>query len=559
MSAPGAKTRGAWLKVTDPSGQSRTIAVDPVPFHIGRHAENHLILRDSRASRHHASIIEEKGEFFVLDRGSTHGTYVNGQRVERVRLHGGDRITFGFEDSYRLTFEVAEGELHRLLDQMPGPAESRGEAGEHLAKLRAVVEVARALQSGLTTDEVLDAVVDAALAVTKTQRGFLLLKDADTGELRIRVGRDRGGARLPARELTIPTKLIHRALNQRRELLSMNFDPYAAEGIRPDMSVARLELRSVVCVPLVRVRGASLQETVQTSLSDTVGLLYLDSRADAADLSSGNRELLQTLALEASTILENARLLEEERTKQKLEEELNFARTIQQSLLPKRLPATGWFRAAGSCIASHEVGGDYFDVVEIRRDCWSAVVADISGKGVSSALLASLLQGAFLRGAETPEQIRAMLRNLSRFLLERTGGEKYATLFYGVLTPDGRLVWANAAHFAPILMRRHGGIEKLNPTGMPVGLLESPEYETEITKLSPGDRLVVYTDGVSEAQNEQGEFFGDQRLLEAIGNNAALGCADFHGRLLEEVREFTGSAPQRDDITLLVLEYQPEA
>jgi len=139
----------------------------------------------------------------------------------------------------------------------------------------------------------------------------------------------------------------------------MTFDPLGADGFRPEMSVADLELRSVVCVPLIQVRTGSMQDTVATSLNNTVGVLYMDSRETAADLSSGNREILQTLALEASTILENARLLEEERAKQHMEEELNIARTIQTGLLPSELPTEGWFRAVGSSIASRQVGGDY--------------------------------------------------------------------------------------------------------------------------------------------------------------------------------------------------------
>ena len=120
----------------------------------------------------------------------------------------------------------------------------------------------------------------------------------------------------------------------------------------------------------------------------------MDSRVAAADMAGGNRELLQTLAIEASTVLENARLLEEERAKQAMEEELQVARDIQQSLLPAHLPAEGWLRAAASSVASQQVGGDYYDLVEATPDCWSAVVADVSGKGVSSALLAGVLQGA---------------------------------------------------------------------------------------------------------------------------------------------------------------------
>ena len=201
----------------------------------------------------------------------------------------------------------------------------------------------------------------------------------------------------------MPREVIRRALDHRRELLSMNFDPVDTVDTRPQNSIADLDLRSVICVPLVRMRAGQGDATsVVSAANETAGVLYMDSRAGAADLAGGNRELLQSLAIEASTVLENARLLEEERAKQKLEEELRLARTIQQSLLPGSMPAAGWLRAAGSSLASREVGGDYFDVTQVTAHCWSAVVADVSGKGVPSALLASLLQGALLISADQP-------------------------------------------------------------------------------------------------------------------------------------------------------------
>src|SRR5580693_2813806 len=215
--------------------------------------------------------------------------------------------------------------------------------------------------------------------------------------LETRVARHKRGHHLRDSDLRVPREVLHRALQHRRELLSMNFDPLAVDETRPQNSIADLELRSAICVPLVRIRtGQGDATSVLTAGSETVGVLYMDSRISAADLAGGNRELLQTLAIEASTVLENARLLEEERAKRLMEEELTLARTIQQSLLPRLLPSDGWLRACGSSLASREVGGDYFDVTEVNAQCWSAVVADVSGKGVSSALLASLLQGALI-------------------------------------------------------------------------------------------------------------------------------------------------------------------
>lgn len=545
------------LVVINPSGGRTRLPVTSNPFLIGRHADNHLVLRDNRASRSHARILREDDDYYVEDCKSRHGVFVNGQRVERQRLQNSDRIDFGFQDSYRLVFTLQEDELHRVLDQLTnsaGPPMTGG--GGNLAKLRALVEVARALQTSLSTNDVLIAVVDAALAVTATERGFLLLRKGE--ELEVSVARDGSGAPLPSTELRVPTHLINRALRTRRELLSMTFDPSAQGGNQAEVSVADLELRSVVCVPLVQVRTGSSQDTIMASVADTVGLIYLDSRATNADLSAGNREILQTLALEASTILENARLLQEEREKQHMEEELSIAREIQRGLLPNELPSEGWFRAAGSSVASLQVGGDYFDVRQAAPDVWCAMVADVSGKGVSSALLASLLQGAFLLASEGDVQIDKVMSRINRFLSERTKGEKYATAFYCTMNGSGLLRWGNAGHPKPLLIRL--GSEQLMPlqtTGMPLGLLDMAEYTVAELQLEPGDKVVVFSDGLSEAENAEGLCFDKAGLVATIRAHAGEGCAVLHAALVKAVETFTEGAVLTDDITLLVFEYAP--
>jgi sigma-B regulation protein RsbU (phosphoserine phosphatase) len=540
--------------IVNPSGNRARTSIEPLPYLIGRQADNHLVLRDNRASRSHARVIRESSDYFIEDLKSRHGVYVNGERVQRRKLNNSDRIDFGFQDSYKLVFTLEEDEIHRILEQISTSAAPTAGAG-NLSKLRALVEVARALQSSLSTEDVLASVVDAALAVTGAERGFLLLRKDD--ELDVTIARDKFGAALAVHDLKVPITLINRALRSRRELLSMSFDPLEQQGVRPEMSVADLELRSVVCVPLVHVRSGSVQETIIASVNDTVGMLYLDSRQGAADLSAGNREILQTLALEASTILENARLLGEEREKQRMDEELNIAREIQKSLLPAKLPSDGWFRAAGSSLASRQVGGDYFDVRPIGQEAWATVVADVSGKGVSSALLASLLQGAFLLAAEGPVLIEQMMARINHFLNERTKGEKYATVFYCTVDRGGVLRWANAGHPKPILVRREAELTTLDTTGMPLGMLESARYGVEEIQLQPGDKLVIYSDGLSEAENDDGEFFDKKGLRETIQANVALNSAELHTAIVAAVESFTEGAVLSDDITLVVLEYCP--
>ena len=548
----------ASLVVVDPNGHRRRVPVDPIPFLIGRQPENHLILRDSRVSRSHARIVVENGVYVLEDLGSRHGTFVNGKRTQRQALENTDKVELGAQDSYHLLFALDGAELKRLMEQVGGAEQAVAPlgVGGNLAKLRAILDLARTLQSSFSIDEVLASVVDTALTITGAERGFLLLRADAAADLETRVARDRHGQNLRETDLRVPRDLIRRALEHRRDLLSMNFEPLGAEETKPESSIADLELRSVICVPLVRIRaGQGNATSVLVTGNETVGVLYMDSRVNVADLAGGNRELLQTLAIEASTVLENARLLQEERTKHQMEEELRLARTIQQSLLPGSLPREGWLRASGSSLASHQVGGDYYDVTRVSSHCWSAVVADVSGKGVSSALLASLLQGALIAVSELPEAMGHRMERLNRFLLDRTGGEKYATVFYCLLHEDGRMYYVNAAHCPPIVVRANGERLELEASGMPVGLIETAEFTVLEQRLSVGDKIVIYSDGVTEAQNLEKGFFGKRRLREVVEAHAGHSCTVIHDAIQDAVAAFTEGAAQSDDITLVVLEF----
>jgi len=544
------------LVVVDPNGRRSRISLHPFPFRIGRSPDNHLVLRDSRISRNHAQIAKEDGHCVLQDLGSRHGVWVNGERVEKVRvLHGSERIEFGVPDGYQLHFSRTGDEIQKLIAKPIAPESgiTRG-ATANLEKLRAVLEVARSLQSSFSADDVLNSVVDATLAVTGAERGFLLLFD-EKRELQVRSARARGGKDLDLNDLRVPRKLIQHALETRRDLFSMSFDPAALDERSPNNTIADLELRSVACVPLVRV---NLSGSAKTQMAGTArlsaGVLYMDSRLNAVDLAGGNRELLQTLAIEASTVLENARLLEEERLKQRIEEELEVARRIQQSLLPRRLPETGWFRVCGASVPSHEVGGDYFDVAESSGNQWSLVIADVAGKGVSSALLASFLQGAFLSAAGG-QNIPDVLSRINTFLADRAENGKYATIFFASLCRDGKLTYSNAGHCAPMLVRKGRKIESLATTAMPVGLVPGAPFGLDERSLCPGDKLVLYTDGVTEAQNDAGDFFGKNRLRDALNEAQPLDCASMYDAVQQSLRDFTGGAEQSDDITLVIAEY----
>jgi serine phosphatase RsbU (regulator of sigma subunit) len=555
MTAGSAST--AALVVIDPNGRRVRVALSRMPFRMGRAPGNNLVLRDSRISRSHAQIVERDGHYALEDLGSRHGVWVNGRQIDKTLvLEGSETIEFGVPEGYQVRFVLSGEELQRLMAKPVVSETARASgAGANLEKLRAVLEVARSLQSSYSTDDVLNTVLDAALAATGAERGFLLLFD-ESHELQVRSARASSGGDLPPDDLRVPRRLIQHALESRRDLFSMSFDPNALDERSPGNTIADLELRSVVCVPLVRVNLSGGGNTEVLSIARAnAGLLYMDSRVTAVDLAGGNRELLQTLAIEASTVLENARLLEEERAKQKMEEELDVARRIQQSLMPRSLPREGWFVARGSSQPTYQVGGDYFDLVAVGPETWSMVIADVSGKGVSSALLAGFLQGAFLTTTAT-ENIPDVLSRINGFLNERSEHGKYATMFYSMLNDSGRLSYVNAGHCAPLLVRTSGEIEKLTPTTTPVGLLPEAQFELAARQLSPGDRLVLYTDGVTDARNGAGEFFGRKGLLEAVRRAGAASCNELHDAIQAAILEFTAGSDQEDDVTLVVVEYR---
>ncbi len=532
----------AALEVIHPSGERTRISITPLPFRIGRGPDNHLILRDSRASRAHASIKSTSDGFAIEDLDSLHGTWVNGRRIESATLlKSGDSIGFGFEDGYQYIFSGEDDRIHRLLNRISAASSQADGAAGQFARLRAVLDVARTLQTSLGAGEVLRAVLDTALTLTGAERAFLILRSDD--EFEVKLGRDKFRRSLPAAALTIPADVISRALEERRDLLSVTLDA---------------SRRDVICVPLVSLGSIDAQETVTiSSRSDTLGLIYLDCPQQTV-VPELNLELLHTLALEASTVLENAKVLESEREKLLLEQEFNLARKIQQNLLPRTFPDSGWLRAAGSSLPSAEVAGDYFDLHQIDADNWAAVIADVSGKGISSALLASLLQGAFLLGSDLSASLEEVVTKINGFLVDRAQREKYATLFYATIHSSGMLEWVNAGHCAPYLISRSGALTELQTTGTPLGLWRNARYSVAHLQLAPGDKILAYSDGITEAENDRNETF-ELRLPQFLKDCAALEAQPFHDKLISEVLAFHNGRKQADDITALVLEYRGAA
>jgi sigma-B regulation protein RsbU (phosphoserine phosphatase) len=551
---------GHRLIVIEPNGTRREVAITTSPFRIGRQVGNELTLRDSRVSRQQAHIVTVNGAPVLEDMGSRHGTFVNGEKIVRRELQPKDQIDFGVADSYRVTYVGDGTTIEELVEKVEAPAPKETGSRE-LHHLGVLLDVARALGRGLSLEDILTAVVDAAIQVTRTERGVLLLADP-SGDLQTIVARDAQRETLPLDELQVSRSVVRRVASLRRELIvsDMGDDAGAPRGMNPQDSIARLELHTVVAIPIDKLPVIeTLDATIASRQSELLGVLYLDSFAPSSAFSDLDREVLRTLAREAATVVENARLFAASRDKARLDHEIEIASQIQQTLLPKTMPNLPSVAVAGLTLACHSVGGDCFDVISLEGGRHGFFVGDVSGKGISAALLATLLQGVFFTTATMDISLTDIFSRVNQYLCERTADTRYATVFYGVLDPTGRLDYVNAGHVAPLLWRRSGVLETLGSGNFPIGMFEKVEYQSASVTLEPGEFLVIYSDGVSEAINVENELLEEQGLRRILGECHGRTVQELADAIREGVRAFTEGAAQSDDITILVIEYKGNA
>ena len=544
------------LEIISPDGSRRLVRVEESPFLIGRGGEigNHLQLPDRRISRQCAALVYDGHNFCVEDRGHRRGVFVNGEKVAARTLCEGDVISFGLADSFELIFHATETSesLPQLLSRMEHLSTVESGAGG-LRNLSLLLEATALLHSQLPLDAVLGTMVDQAVALTDADRGILLMPNA-TGGLTARLARQRGGRSLPAENLEPSQTAIRSALEQKRGVITEDV-AQADQDLRAAQSVIAQRLRAVVVIPLYARSQASAPDiTLSPVLGELLGVLYLDSRRPAA-FSSLERQILDALAVECASVLDNARLVEREREHQRLQQQLGIAREIQQALLPREFRHWPHLQVTGLNQPCLTVGGDYFDVLELSPDRIAFLIADVSGKGLGAALLATMLQGA-ISGMSIGQDPAALFAHVNRFLCEHSQLERYATAFFGILDSAGRLEFINAGHPSPLLVRHARAETPFLAGSFPVGLMPEAEFETQTFQLQAGDTLVLFSDGVTEAIDPEEKEFGTARLREAVSGCAGKPIEEVQSCILAAVGDFTRGVRQADDLTLLLVRYR---
>jgi sigma-B regulation protein RsbU (phosphoserine phosphatase) len=284
-------------------------------------------------------------------------------------------------------------------------------------------------------------------------------------------------------------------------------------------------------------------------------VLYLDSREKGQLMSPAARAALESVAGEAASAIESARLYREATEKSRLERELQLAAEIQRALLPEALQTGPHFEVAAASIPCRAIGGDFFDYFNLPDGVFGFALGDVSGKGPPAALLTAMIQGAFSSQVSTAGSPAAVMSLVNRTLIRRAIQSRFATVVYGTLSPDGRLTYSNAGHNPPVLITRKG-VRRLETGGLILGLFPRATYDEETVELQDGDTLVIFSDGVTDAMNGAGEEFGEGRLLPCLEAHWSSTPEALLDRILATVRTFAASAAQNDDVTALVLKYE---
>jgi serine phosphatase RsbU (regulator of sigma subunit) len=545
--------------VLSSEGTRRIVAIDRLPFTLGRGADRHLVLSHPHVSREHAAIESDADGYLLRDTGSRHGTFVNGVRVSTTRLLPGDRIALVPEarESDILLFEEPEDQstTRTLLAQIAKSSKSKGgKPGDDTDKsdletLSLFLKAAQSLNSYGAVNDVLRTMLEYTIRLTRAERGFVFLGDSPES-LRLECWQDKEGnattASVPLSGETpdrpgISYSIVRQAAASQSDFILSDVTEDTARGHE---SLILHAIRSVVAIPL---RGQNSDRLL--------GLLYLDSRSTAQDFTRTGKQILGAIAHQAATLLENLRMIEAEREAVLLRKELDIAAAIQRQIIPQTLPEFPGLSLSARTVPCTGVGGDFYDVIPVA-DGFVALVGDVCGKGVPAALLAAMVQGMLHAqiGAQSAyvTPLADTVLSVNKFVCSRAPMEKYVTLallrytFPLVEGGPADVELINGGHVCPIVVRANGTVETVGDGDMPVGLLDFARFHAIPFTLYPGDRVVLLSDGITEAEDPEGTQFGTAEMQHHLAQPVEA--------LFQALARFCKGAHPQDDQTVLTIE-----
>ena len=534
------------ISILMPDGRTQTYPLDRERVGLGRSNANELCFPDdSGLSRQHL-LFERDGDGWVIrDPGSKNGTLLNGEKVTTPKkLKSGDRIHAGhltivfgaparpFNETVVFvdTREEKTTLSRKLNDVLPSgirqPSLTAGVSADHSA---ALIKVGQQLVGHMALDTLFELILELAIDAVHAERGILLV--LENGELAVKASS--GG------NFRISSGVRDRVLKDKASIL-VN-DVMSDEAFRGMQSLVQQQVRMLMAVPL------------QTN-EKVIGLIYVDSPTLVRDFTAEDLNLLTVMANVAAIRIEHARLAEVEQAEKILAKDLEQAAIIQRGLLPAAAPVVDGLDLAGYNAACRTVGGDYYDYVPYPDGQLGVALGDVSGKAMPAALLMTSLQARLRVLAEQSNDVAEVVTRLNRHTAANCPSNRFITLFFGIVNPlTGTLVYANAGHNPPLVVRANGNAETLDGGGLIMGLFPATPYEAYESRLGLGDVLVLFSDGVTEATNAAEDEFGDDRFIETVRLNREKTASEILGAVTSALAAFVAGAPTADDVTLVVL------
>ena len=536
------------LVFSDPGGE-RTVSLDRDVLNIGRSPDQDLVLPDGFVSRQHAVVERNNGSYVVVDRGSSHGTFLNGTRITRALLKHGDSLQFGSPAAFKVRFLLSSeedpiqsslaGGLLSAFSVFVSPSQASRPAAREMEHLSFLLNAARQLNAGGAITDTFHALLQLSLQLTGVERGFVFLREGN--DMRLALGLRADGTTV-AEDSTISRSAMRKAIESESKFSVSDTLGGNSKGAGAWASVMANSIRSIYCIPLRKRISAD-------EPSRLLGLLYLDSQIGAGHLTEVDHEVLDTIATEAATLLHNALLAEAEMKSRLAAEELAVAARIHAGLMAIDLPRLAYAHLQAKTVPCLAIGGDFYTAIALD-DCLGVALADVSGKGVPASIVAATLQGIIHALMLTGKPLAEIADLVNRFLCDRQV-DKYATMILLKLFPDGLVEFVNCGHVAPVHVTTSGP-RHLEDGNLIVGLITGATYASVQYRLAPGERIVLTTDGITEARNPQGVMFGE------AGFDAIVHLNDLD-QMLDHVARFQASNEAEDDWTVVDIRYTGSA
>ncbi len=534
---------------------------------LGRGTDMDIRLDDATASKRHARILRnDKAQYVIEDLASSNGTFLNGKMVTTKQLNEGDQIRIG-----GTTFEFRRPEAESIVAAEPlgetlvdieaddqatsalvrSSVDASFETSHHIPvgettiealtttnyRLRTLLEIGHSLGTALDEDELLNKILDRLFEVfPETNRGFIILRDPDTERLTQRASRMVKTKGPDDEKLQISETILDYVLEQKKGVLIS--DAMSDERLPTSQSILDFEMRSVMCVPLKYE-------------DEVLGFMQLDTDHIATNYDEEGLTLLVGIANQAALTIANARLHKQVVQRERLERDLAHARRIQQSFLPQSPPQIEGYRFGDRYATALEVGGDFYDFVEVPENRLFIVVGDVSGKGITAALMMAKMASNVRFFASTQSGPGGLLERLNEVALS-SETDMFVTIIIMCLDyANHTICMANAGHCYPLLRKANGEVERVQgANGFPVGITEEADFPEDTFSIDAGDVLCLFTDGIIEAMNEDSEQFGYDKLSEQL-KAATASTDDVLARVQKAIRDHAGLAPQSDDLTLV--------